>query len=503
MAKLAGVALSVLLLSVTGFLPYADAQTLKLLSYENKQYGFSIKYPSTWQIDKNLPQKYGVTQIVKFSPDLDDDDNSITVGIVSNIKPSEEQIQSFLDTMLEVMGKDCLKNPHFDEGEAYYCGDFIFLEKGSINLGTIKSSYFDASHTEIWDNEKYAYHDTIIIFSSKNNVWVMSIKLLQEEEELYSPTIKTIIESLNLLDFQSVPAEEPTPIPSITPLSPKSLSYENKQYGFSIKYPSTWQKTESLEKDPKYLNRINLVTLAPSQLTFYGVSLVEDDTKYKGLRDGNFLDKMDQEAKELCSSDSESGITCVNVESGEASILNHVNGYKIYFNSYGFTVSTDQGIMEMSLALGLIPDGNDIWEIGAGSLSASEFQQYVNDFTSIGQSFTILDYEGEQKSKFFKIQSMSEQIDNLVYIAFLNQDDSKEDIYGIKFTSENGKIKNSLKLDGWDYKRVGPSEIMYQTKSMPPKADDLLGAILKVDNNDAEISYEFFSKDMKSLGSGK
>ena len=486
--------------------PIAGQVVQEYKLYQNNEDGFSIQYPASWQIDKNLPQQYGVTQIVKFSPDLEEDDNSIKVGIAANIKPSEEQVQSFLDKMLELMGKDCSTNPHFDEGEAYYCEDFSFLEKGSTSLGTIKSSYFDASHIEIWDNEKYAYHDTVIIFSDKNNVWVISIKLLQEEAELHSPTIKTMIESFNLFDFQSVPAQEPTPTPSITPSPPKTtkyLLYENKQYSFSIKYPSTWEKTESFEKDSKYPNRINLIQFAPSQLTFYAVSLVEDDTKYKGLRDANFLDKMDQEAKVLCSSGSEPGITCVNVEAGEPAILNHLNGYKMYFNSYGFTFSTDQGTVEWDLAIGLIPDGNDIWEIGAGSFSTDEFQQYFVDFTSIGSSFTIFDYEGEQESKLFKIQSINEQVNNLVYIVILNQEDSQEDIYGIKFTSENGKIKNSIKLEGWDYKQVGPNEIMYQTKSLPIKADDLLGVILKVDNNDAKISYEFFSNDMKSLGSGE
>src|SRR3989344_7730014 len=48
--KLAGIVLSVLLLRVIGVSPYyADAQTQKYLSYENKQYGFSIKYPSNWE----------------------------------------------------------------------------------------------------------------------------------------------------------------------------------------------------------------------------------------------------------------------------------------------------------------------------------------------------------------------------------------------------------------------------------------------------------------------
>ncbi|MDP3780446.1 MAG: hypothetical protein Q8Q69_04570, partial [Nitrosopumilaceae archaeon] len=67
----------------------------------------------------------------------------------------------------------------------------------------------------------------------------------------------------------------------------------------------------------------------------------------------------------------------------------------------------------------------------------------------------------------------------------------------------NGKITNFLKLDGWEHKRINDKTVMYQTKSSPLDPTETIKIKLKVDSKKTEFSWEAFSKDQKSLGTGK
>lgn len=280
----------------------------------------------------------------------------------------------------------------------------------------------------------------------------------------------------------------------------KYLSYENKQYGFSIKYPSNWQKEETLEKD-ETTNMINIVTFnTPSELTYTSVNLIQDDTVYLGLSGQKFLDKMKNEFENVfCSSAAESGVTCsMEVLDGEG--FTHHNGYDGYRAAYGLTISEDQNSAKVLVAVTMIPDGNDIWMIAAGSFSMDEIKSIGKEIDQISDSFTISNYSGEQKQ--FSLQSKAEQENDIVYLVIRNPEDSSDGIYGIKLTNVNGKITNFIKIKDWTYKRVGSDSVMYQTTTSPLDSSELFQVALKVDSKNTELQWEAFSKDQKSLGTG-
>ena len=116
-------------------------------------------------------------------------------------------------------------------------------------------------------------------------------------------------------------------------------------------------------------------------------------------------------------------------------------------------------------------------------------------------TFTIFSYEGTKKQ--LSLQAKASQKNDIVHLVIKNPKDSTDDIYGIKLTNINGKITNFIKVKGWNYVRLGSDSVMYQTMSSPLDSSDMIKVKLKVDSKNTEIQWEAFSKDQKSLGTGK
>src|SRR3989344_4070577 len=176
----------------------------------------------------------------------------------------------------------------------------------------------------------------------------------------------------------------------------KYLSYENKQYGFSIKYPSNWVKAETLSKSSAFPNVLDIVTFStPSDLTSYGVSLIKDDTTFRGLSGQKFSDKIKEKFVDSFCSSAPAGVDC-STKILQQTTLTHQNGYSGYLTMFDLNVSSDQESAKLGIILGFYPDGNNVWVIGVASYSADEFQQYTNQLATIGSSFKIFNYKGEQ-----------------------------------------------------------------------------------------------------------
>src|SRR3989338_1587787 len=170
------------------------------------------------------------------------------------------------------------------------------------------------------------------------------------------------------------------------------LPYENNQYGFSIKYPSTWQKDETLEIDDDKPNRVTIATFtSPSQTGFYMVGFAENDPTYKGLDDQQFLNKMKKEISNECQE-------CQDTEFLSADTVTHKNGYKVHYAVLTTTIPSDDGTLNPLLTYALIPDGNDLWLIALMLFSSDDAEQLLDEVTPMGESFTIFDYEGTQQT---------------------------------------------------------------------------------------------------------
>ena len=142
-------------------------------------------------------------------------------------------------------------------------------------------------------------------------------------------------------------------------------------------------------------------------------------------------------------------------------------GYESYLLVYTTQEKYPDGTNGQRMyVVGQIPDGNDTWVLVlTGSPNAA--QSYSDDVKTIGDSFTISDYNGAVSTtlqptpllnqKQFQLHTKASQTNDIVYLVIKNPKDSSDVI----------KVK------------------------------------LKVDSKNTEIQWEAFTKDQKSLGTGK
>ena len=421
MAKLAGIALSVLLLSITGFY-YADAQTQVQKTTAESSFGVlkinSGVFSASKYSSATITVSGGVTTILRGTP--------ITLQI---IKP---------DNTIETEGILVNKDGNFS---------VPIVVNGNWPLGnySITATYGD------------------------NEIGTVYFQVVTENTKTTAQTTKI-------------------------------LSYENKQYGFSLKYPSDLKKEEKLEKDQVFPNAMDIVDFTtPSELSTITVILIKDDTIFTGLNDQKFLDKMKNEFESrLCSTIPDPTLTCSMEVIDEQSGITQ-NDYNAYISTYAFTISDNKNSQKLVTFSIMYPDGNDVWALILAAFSGETYKDIGVETGKMADSFRIYDYKGIQS---FSLYSKASQENDIVYLAIKNPKESSDDIYGIKLTNINGKITNFLKINGWNYVRVGTDSVIYQTPSSPLTPSYLIKIALKVDSKNTEIKWEAFSKDKTSLGTG-
>ena len=278
----------------------------------------------------------------------------------------------------------------------------------------------------------------------------------------------------------------------------KYLSYENKQYGFSINYPLNWEKDEKAENDSNFPEILGLVSLHdPSESANFMLGLVRDD---KGSSQ-RILDQLKNKiGNNICSS-MPAEVTCSWKVSEKS--LTHKNGYGAKSTTLLVKISDGQTSTEMPAVVTLIPDGKNTWAMVYRVFTPDDPKQLFKDVASISESFKINNYQGSASQKQFQLNVKAIQENDQVTITITSPKDSSSDVYGIKLTTTTGKIKNYLKINGWDHKRISDNTVSYQTKSSPLEKSDVIKIKLKVDAKKPEITWNAYSKDQKSLGTGK
>ena len=175
------------------------------------------------------------------------------------------------------------------------------------------------------------------------------------------------------------------------------LLYDNSQYGFSIKYPSDWQKQEQLSNDSTFPKVFDVVSFqSPSKLTHYAIMSMKDND-YNGLTDQEFLNKMTQDfGDSLCAPAIKAGAKCT-AQNMQKTTFTHPNGYAGYMTINTLTISTDKGTSQPVMGIGMYPDGDKIWILVVLSFS-NEATTLQNDLSSMASSFTIKNYNGIQSA---------------------------------------------------------------------------------------------------------
>ncbi len=176
------------------------------------------------------------------------------------------------------------------------------------------------------------------------------------------------------------------------------ILYDNTEYGFSINYPSDWQKQEQLSNDTTFPKVFDIVTFqSPTKLTHYGIMLMKDDS-YAGLSDQDFLNKMTIEFNDaLCEPIIASGDTCI-AKTLEKRSITHTNGYSGYLSAGMLTISTAKGTAEPIIGVAIYPDGDKFWVLAIVGFSDDEAESLSDTLTSVGNSFIIYNYQGSSKT---------------------------------------------------------------------------------------------------------
>ncbi|TAK15771.1 MAG: hypothetical protein EPO37_09630 [Nitrosarchaeum sp.] len=171
--------------------------------------------------------------------------------------------------------------------------------------------------------------------------------------------------------------------------TPGVIKYQDKQYGFTINYPATWQKNTTFEKDPDKPNRLTLATfVSPKQDGLFLVGLAQDDPYFRGLDEQQLLEAIKQELIDYCHTD------CSDIEFLSSEVDTHANGYKMYYVTFTSVLVTNGNTVSPLFAYAIIPDGKDFWLISTIFFNPDTFDSLVTDMTNMSQSFTISNFEG-------------------------------------------------------------------------------------------------------------
>lgn len=375
-------------------------KTTQFKSYKNNNYGLSIEYPAGWNVQELIFEKDDWTGIVTFT-EPKSSTTSFEILLVKNaIKSDKVQGQEYLDKMISEYKNQCV-NAVADK-DLYTCSKFNLLSSTSGNFqgGNLYSAIFSQDITifSVSFTQIVGVHE----IPDGTDKWVLIITTNKADIQKFADVISHMEQSFKISDFTPQTSQTPSKTSSTqttpTPKATKYLSYENKEYGFSIKYPSNLQKNEVLVTDDVIPNMLRIVSFGtPSGLTNVGVNLIQDDTTYSGLSGQKFLDKMKNEfGNAVCSFATESGATCsieVILEEG----FTHKNGYDGYRGVYLITMSDNQQSTKMMLFTIMYPDGKDVWTILGGALSSDEIKSMGKELDKMTDSFTIYKYQGTIK----------------------------------------------------------------------------------------------------------
>jgi len=461
-------------------------------TYQNTQYGFSIKHPSWWQEQEVLQKTSQGVLIVVLAPSKA---TFLVIAIAPNDKDFEGlQGQEYLNKMIESQKKDC--NPPS-------CSNF---KVGESNTYTHANGYLE--YVLVYSVSQRAADGTtsdvvriIAQIPNDKDTWLLLIQTTADELKQHLAEISSVTSTFTIFDYQK---------PTITPT--KIVTYQNSKYGFSIKHPSNWSEKELNLQIPE--GTVLLAISSPDSQISMGVLFRPNDNVYGGLEGQNYFDKMIENYKNSCKmSFQRSGSTCSDFNVIGSGKDKTDAGYETYGVSYTTQQKNPDGTNEQLMYIvGQIPDGNDTWVlVFTGSPNAVKL--YSDDIKTIAYSFAIFDYNGATsttlqstpllKQKQFQLYAKASQKNDVVYLVIKNTKDSSDDIYSIKLTTVNGKITNLIKIKDWNYMRLGPNSIMYQTTSSPLHSSGVIQVKLKVDSKNTEIQWEAFTKDQKSLGTGK
>lgn len=382
----------------------ATEKPIQFKSYKNNDYGFSIEYPEGWNVQELIFEKDNWTGVATFT-EPKSSTTSFEILLVKNaIKSDKTQGQEYLDKMTSEYKNQCV-NAVADK-DLYTCSKFNLISSASGNFqgGNLYSAIFsqDVTIFSMSLTQIVGVHE----IPDGTDKWVLIITTNKADIQKFADVISHMEQSFKISDFTPQTSQTLPKTPSMTsqttptPQATKYLSYENKPYGFSIKYPSDWKKTVLLKNDDTFPGLLNIMSLSnPSEEANANVGFIQDDAN-KGISQ-KILNMIKNELKDqfesgFCSAAS-AGVTC-SVDVFENSTTSAKN-YAVHMMALLATMSSAQESITLPVVIaGVFPNGNDAWIMLLGNISVNDTENNSKVLEEIAQSFTIFKYKGESKT---------------------------------------------------------------------------------------------------------
>jgi len=176
-----------------------------LVEYENKEFGFSIKYPGNWVIDDEVIESEslagfddGFFSIVYFYDDPDFITDSIEVTWIKNDNIARNnQGQQYLDRVESRLAENC-ETAVFEEDE-FQCSNFLVINSEIIEHKGLSAYKFTQTWTEYYiDGSSLELKSILVDVVDGNNVWTIDGISIKSEFPKFSTTLEEVIESFTL-----------------------------------------------------------------------------------------------------------------------------------------------------------------------------------------------------------------------------------------------------------------------------------------------------------------
>ncbi len=182
-------------------LQFADpASTWK--TYENKKYGFSLQYPSTWTVEESTNSSPSVS----FNPHID------SPHLAGPIEPKAVPYELTIDKTNDNFDKWKQRNNFLPDIK------FSVLKINNLNL------YITRDLPDMFGN-----YDVFVDYPDGSGLLRFTLFPVEDDQELDNKIISTFNQILSTFKFLDTPD-----------LTSTWKTYENKELGISLKYPSSW-----------------------------------------------------------------------------------------------------------------------------------------------------------------------------------------------------------------------------------------------------------------------
>ena len=333
-------------------------------TFENPDYGFSIDYPRNWIVEDelyvyepDLGYNEGTADFVIFYRDKSWTSYIDILFIKNDFLPKNYDGQKYLDRLEIELEEICQIRTL--EWDGYLCSDYNVIDSKIIQIEGYDAYQVNASWIETFDdNTSFAMTGNHIDIPVGNNVWVITTGAPTKDYVSVMPFIQKSIDSFQFtntglepkitftnsgfLDEEKASTTSPSLIEDID-----FATYKDPNFGFTVKYPDTWDVTDSF---------------AFANGDYYPVSFYDDFDSYFSYMEIRYAEQeiwvpLENDAAELESLDEILESWCVQY-------THEIHGYecKDYEQNYSRVISLDgQKQFEIGYSWKKIVD-DDYWD---------------------------------------------------------------------------------------------------------------------------------------------